>query len=574
MARIFTKQSDPAEEARKGKIFAYFLGATWAAGALITLQNFYVSLTLQGEIAQRYSSYNIPNVGFLIFLGALWLVHRWYPRVIRHIFILAMALAMIFLFALGELDRLFVSLVLPIIMAAFLIMPVYSFVYYALIAGMYTLRLYLAGYTVVSDEFAFVGLGSLLVIAIVSWLIAQSLDKALAETHALNRELDQRVQDRTRELAAALERERTTAVRNKTILESIADGVLVFDAHQRVLIANPAANQLAKLNLEALTTTGVLATIEEKAREIIHSWMDGQKPDDLNNVKFIWNDRTISANIAPVLPPSTHSEQVGAGHVMVLRDFTKEAELEQAKDLFLGAVSHELRTPMSAIKGYTELLLAIEQDNVSAEGYDYLQIIMQNIKQLLTLANELIDVSRMEIGQMELYYQWVDITQVIEQAAKTVQHEFNVRNLNLTMSLDADLPKLYVDRNRIMQVLLNLLSNAYKYTDVGGATVEVSQNDQWVNITVIDTGVGIKESDKANMFTRFFRAADPFVQQAGGTGLGLNITKGLVELHGGTLTFESEYGSGTIFRVILPKNRVDSESTGAFEGDLVLQDDL
>jgi signal transduction histidine kinase len=127
------------------------------------------------------------------------------------------------------------------------------------------------------------------------------------------------------------------------------------------------------------------------------------------------------------------------------------------------------------------------------------------------------------------------------------------------VKLEQNLPKLYVDRNRILQVLLNLLSNAYKYTSEGGATIKVTQSDEWVNIDVIDTGVGIKEIDKAKMFDRFFRANDRQVQQAGGTGLGLNISKGLTELHGGRLSFDSEYGVGTEFTVTLPKNGVGEQ---------------
>ena len=139
---------------------------------------------------------------------------------------------------------------------------------------------------------------------LISWLIAQSLDYALAEARALNEELDQRVQDRTRQLAEALEREHATAVRNKTILESIADGVLVFDAKQQVMIANPAANQLVNRDLQSLTLSEILISIEEKAREVINSWVQGQKPTDQNNVKFEWNNRTISATIAPVILPA------------------------------------------------------------------------------------------------------------------------------------------------------------------------------------------------------------------------------------------------------------------------------
>jgi signal transduction histidine kinase len=107
-----------------------------------------------------------------------------------------------------------------------------------------------------------------------------------------------------------------------------------------------------------------------------------------------------------------------------------------------------------------------------------------------------------------------------------------------------------------LQILLNLLSNAYKYTAQGGATIQVNQFDEGVTIAVSDTGVGIKSADQANIFGRFFRAGDEFVQQVGGTGLGLSITKGLVELHGGNLSFTSQYGVGTTFWVTLPKNGV------------------
>ncbi|MEW5958701.1 MAG: ATP-binding protein, partial [Chloroflexota bacterium] len=522
-----------SENKRKGMIFSYFVGAIWIVGALITIQNFYLSLVMGGELGQRYSSYNADNVGFLIFFGLVWLGHRWYPKLMRHLFLATVIIGTVFFFDIQFLDKIFVALSLPVIMAAFLIQPIYSFIYYVYILAIFGFRLSLNGLSIMDEQY-FVGLVSLIVIAVVAWLIAQSLEKSLAETRALNRELDQRVQDRTRELAEALSRETATAVRNTTILESIADGVLFFDANDRVVIANPAANKLAKQNLQLLTLKDILATVGDKAREAVQAWLNGEKPADQSNVKFEWHKRTISATVAPVTlstPNGYHPLYVG--NVMVLRDFTKEAELEKAKDLFLGMVSHELRTPMSAIQGYVDILLETEKNNISSKGYEHLETIEASIKQLLKLANELIDLSRMESGEIDLYCQWVDIETIARSAAKIVEQEFSSRNLSLTVKLEQNLPKLYVDRSRILQILLNLLSNAYKYTAQGGATLEITQSDEWINISVIDTGVGIKEMDKAKMFDRFFRASDRFVQQAGGTGLGLNISKGLTELHGG-----------------------------------------
>jgi signal transduction histidine kinase len=553
--------SNLSEDKYKGVIFTYFVGAVWIIAAINAIQNLYLSFTIEGIIGQEYASYNPTNFTFLVVLGLIWWGHRWYPQAMRHLFVVMLIASSIFTFDLADVNELFVVLTLPIIMAAFLIQPVLSFAYYGLIVVTYALRLQTEGISILNEATVpFVSLISLIVFAVVSWLIARSLEKALAESRALNRELDQRVRDRTRELAEALTREHATAVRNTTILRSIADGVLVFDANGRVIVTNPAANRLAKKDLQPLNLGQVLDTVDDRARDILEPWLAGKKPADQNNVKFEWYERTVSANVAPVVLPTETGQHLNIGQVMVLRDFTREAQLEKMKDIFLGTVSHELRTPMSAIKGYVGVLLQTEKDNLSSESYDYLQTIDTSIKQLLQLANELIDVSRMETGEMELYREWVDLGGIIEHAAKIVRQEFASRNLTLEVRFEDNLPKLYLDRSRMLQVLLNLLSNAYKYTMQGGATVEVTQTDTCVHIAVADTGVGMKETDRTNLFNRFFRASDRVVQKAGGTGLGLSITKGLIELHGGALTFESEYGIGTTFRVALPKHKVDQDA--------------
>jgi signal transduction histidine kinase len=547
------------EDKRKGIIFSYFVGAVWIIAALNALQNLYLSLTIEGLIGQEYASYNLTNFFFLVLMGLIWAGHRWYPQLMRHAFISLMVIGAIFTFEFEDLSGVLIVLSVPIIMAAFLIRPVYGFVYYFGIVAAYALRLQLEGYSVLDEKVVpFIGLIALIVLAVVAWLIALSLDRALGEARTLNRELDQRVQERTRELADALARESATAVRNETILTSIADGVLVFDARGQVLIANPAANRLAHQDLYHFTLNDVLTSIEGKATELLRNWLGGQKPENQTNVRFEWHGRTISANVAPVILPTTSGGQVGAGQVMVLRDFTREAQLERMKDVFLGTVSHELRTPMSAIKGYVSVLLQTERESLSSEGYEYLQTIDVSIKQLLQLANELIDVSRMETGEIELYREWIDLTPIIKQALKIIRQEFMSRQLRLEVKFASNLPDLFLDKNRVLQILLNLLSNAYKYTKEGGATVEVTQDETWVYVAVIDTGVGMKEADQTNLFGRFFRASDRLVQQAGGAGLGLNITKGLVELHGGKLTFESQYRVGTTFRIALPKKPTEA----------------
>jgi two-component system phosphate regulon sensor histidine kinase PhoR len=393
-------------------------------------------------------------------------------------------------------------------------------------------------------------------IALVSWLSGRGLQTALEDLRAINRELDQRVRDRTRELAEAVGREHAAAVRNRTILEAIGDGVLVTDRQQRIILANPAANRMALLpphqDLQERSLTETLRGVQPEALGQIKERMANGDPHEHAIIRFEWNKHTVAANVAPVSLVLPDQSVVAGGHVMALRDITREVQLDRMKTIFLGAVSHELRTPMAAIRGYVEVLTDLEAASLSEAGRKYLDIIDTNIRRLLSLANDLIDLSRIEVGEIALYREWSDLASIVEGAADTVRREFEKRNLSLAVHVEPDLPPLYVDQHRVTQVLLNLLTNAYKYTVAGGARVDVSRVDDTVRIVVADTGVGLTEDEQTRLFERFFRSSHEVVQKAGGTGLGLAITKSLIELHGGAITFESQAGKGTTFTVSFP----------------------
>jgi signal transduction histidine kinase len=160
--------------------------------------------------------------------------------------------------------------------------------------------------------------------------------------------------------------------------------------------------------------------------------------------------------------------------------------------------------------------------------------------------------SRIEVGELALYREWTELEPIVRGAVDTVKQEFEKRGLGLEVQIEPDLPLLYLDRHRISQVMLNLLTNAYKYTVKGGATVKVSQADHMVRIEVVDTGVGMTKEETAHLFERFFRSKNAVVQRAGGSGLGLTITKSMVELHGGAIWAQSECNVGTTFVVSLP----------------------
>ena len=553
MNKNLVNNFEMAEEQRKGKIFFYFIATIIPIAILNIAYTAYMVLTQEREVALKFSQFLISDIVSLAAVVLIWILHRSYPRVSRHIFVIFVLVAITLPFPIHEINQIFVGLALPILLAAFLLKPQYSPVYLIGAGAAYLLKLW--SENVLNLEIFFLpGLFILAIISMVAWVIARSLEKALEQAWVLNQELDQRVQERTQELAEALTREQALAIRNETILNSIADGILVFDTNQQVIVANPAANQFAGRNLQSIAKEDLFQTIDKDTRLALYKWLNGQSPTKEKHIHFEWHNRILSSNVAPVTLQGNGTGDVNIGYVMALRDYTREAQLERAKDQFLGMVSHELRTPITAIRGYVEILMALEADNLSEQSFKYLEVIDSSTKQLMTLANELIDLSRIETGEIDLYKEWTDLPTVVHQAVDVVSHEFNNRNLSLTIEIDDTIPQLKIDGRRILQVLLNLLSNAYKYTQVGGATLQVTQTEKMVQISVRDTGRGIKKEEHNKVFKRFFRSGDKSVQNEGGTGLGLSISKAFVKLHNGHLTFESEYGVGTIFTLTLPKN--------------------
>jgi signal transduction histidine kinase len=444
-----------------------------------------------------------------------------------------------------------IAYAVPVVMASVLLPPYASFLAAGLVSLMITAIA--VGSGIIPNIF---GMLAFFGIALVSWLSGRGLQTALEDLRTINRELDQRVRDRTRELAEAVGREHAAAVRNRTILEAIGDGVLVTDRQKRIILANPAANRMALLppdqDLQERSLSETLRGVQPEAVEQIEERMSNGDAAEHSIIRFEWNKRTVAANIAPVSLVLPDQSVVAGGHVMALRDMTREVQLDRMKTIFLGAVSHELRTPMAAIRGYVEVLTDLEAGSLSEAGRKYLDIIDTNIRRLLSLANDLIDLSRIEVGEIALYREWTNLTSIVEGAADTVRREFEKRGLSLVVQIEPDLPPLYVDQHRVTQILLNLLTNAYKYTVAGGATVDVSRADDTVRIVVADTGVGLTPEEQTRLFERFFRSSHEVVQKAGGTGLGLAITKSLIELHGGAITFDSESGKGTTFTITFP----------------------
>ncbi|GAC1503401.1 MAG: hypothetical protein NVS2B12_14400 [Ktedonobacteraceae bacterium] len=245
------------------------------------------------------------------------------------------------------------------------------------------------------------------------------------------------------------------------------------------------------------------------------------------------------------------------GRLYVFRDVTREREVDRMKSEFVSLVSHELRTPLTSIKGYVDLLMDGDAGELDEEQLEYLSIVKNNADRLVALINDLLDVSCIESGKIELQRAILDLTVLVESVASSLHPQIEKKGQNLILNLSATLPSVAGDANRVTQILTNLLSNAHKYTPPGGTiTIGVQATEQGqVRVDVQDTGIGLSTEEQAQLFTRFYRAKNPTTQEVGGTGLGLTITRSLVEMHGGQISVVSAPGQGSTFSFTLPVAR-------------------
>ena len=226
-------------------------------------------------------------------------------------------------------------------------------------------------------------------------------------------------------------------------------------------------------------------------------------------------------------------------------------EANRLKTEFVSMVSHELRTPLTSIQGYAELL--IEDEQIAEEQRESLTLVKKNSDRLLGLINDLLDLSRIEAGRVDLQRTSLDLARLILEVAGSLRPLIEAKRQRLRLELGEALPAVWADADRVTQILTNLISNAHKYTLVEGSiTVAAQRDDGFVRVDVSDTGIGLSPEDQAQLFTKFFTAHHRSPQAGGGTGLGLVITRSLVELHGGRITVSSAPGQGSTFSFSLP----------------------
>ncbi len=239
--------------------------------------------------------------------------------------------------------------------------------------------------------------------------------------------------------------------------------------------------------------------------------------------------------------------------------------LDQMKSMFVSVAAHELRNPLTPILGYVELLLDNPRPPLSPDQREILQILLKNVLRLQTITSDLLDMARIESGRIELILRPSNMRSLIEVVCTEYRAQLAAKKQELLLDIDARLPEALCDEIRTAQIIGNLLSNASKYTPLHGRiTISLAPAEEgYLQLAIADTGIGISAADQVNLFSAFFRARDPAAAQARGTGLGLHITRLLIELHGGRIWFTSRPGTGSTFYVTFPV--IDEDAYAAKE---------
>ena len=376
---------------------------------------------------------------------------------------------------------------------------------------------------------------------------------ALAKT---NEELELRIEERTAYLAA--------------IIDNLADGLLVVDLNGKIVRVNPALFTLFGFENTDLNDRNFEIVFNRKVVELVEQTRKSPEKVFVAEIALT-GEKTGKAVATAIMRNSSFADDKNQqdqciGSVLLIRDITSDKEVDQMKTDFISTVSHELRTPLTSVLGFAKIikkkldetifpLLSPDdkkiQRNIKQVG-DNIDIIVSEGIRLTDLINDVLDIAKMEAGKIEWRIEPLQITEVVERAIAATSALFQQKDLELIHEIEAGLPEVMGDRDRLIQVVINLISNAVKFTDNGSVTCTVAKDNNTITISIIDAGIGIASSDLDKVFEKFKQVGDTLTDKPKGTGLGLPICKQIVEHHGGRIWVESELSKGSNFSFTLP----------------------
>lgn len=347
---------------------------------------------------------------------------------------------------------------------------------------------------------------------------------------------------------------------------AISDGVWILDMEGRILQSNGIFERSLGMTKEAVLNQYHVKIAHQVYDLVEYPPFNMMKKTGQRGIKILEDKgrgKWLHITVDPIFDESGNIIRA----VHVVKDITEEKKSEEvriqkerveyankAKSEFLATMSHELRTPLNSIIGFTELMKERVVGELNEKQSHYMDNVLTSSKFLLDLINDILDLSKVEAGKIELVKEKMSVSGTINETIILIKEKALKHNVDLNQVFDPQLDVIIADKQRFKQILFNLLSNAIKFSNKEGGTVTIAtwKEGDMAKISVSDTGIGIREEDMGKLFHEFSQVSSNISNQYGGTGLGLAITKRLVELHGGRITVESRYNEGSTFTFYLP----------------------
>ena len=338
--------------------------------------------------------------------------------------------------------------------------------------------------------------------------------------------------------------------RLRTIINRMANGVMVTNRNLEVVLHNPALMRLMEISERPKAPTPISEVVKDTALiDTLKQLLSDEEPEGESISQEIQlKENTLRALSAPAVDP----DRTIAGTVTVLEDITAFKQLDQMKSDFVNMVAHELRSPLVAIRQINSVLLEGLAGPLEEKQQDFVKRGMNKIDSLLSLINDLLDIAKLEAGKFVQHQVPTDIGNIIEEIVALMEPRAQEQSIVLNHFFE-NLKPVQADPKRIEEIFNNLISNAINYSPEGGrVTISAKGLGEYMEIRVEDTGVGITKEELPKIFDKFYRVKNPKTRQVIGTGLGLAIVKGVVDAHQGSIQVESVPDVGTTFKVLLP----------------------
>ena len=364
-----------------------------------------------------------------------------------------------------------------------------------------------------------------------------SLDEELELANAFNR-----MAEAVHKMVIDLESEQGLL---ETAMDTMADGVIVLDPENRIMLTNRAAEWFADADRQDSRGRPLSEVVRDHELLQLASTSSETRQIQQAEIMLLHQRRFLNVTATPI------SSERGEGVLLTLQDVTRLRQVETTRREFVSNVSHELRSPLASVRAMVETLEggALENREIAL---DFLSRIESDITRMTTLVDELLELSRLESGQMPVHLAPLSVDEVAGEIVARFNGQAAAAGVQMHVDLPPNLPYVMAEAGKLDQILTNLLENALRFTPEGGRVdISASKCPQWVNLTVSDTGVGIPSEHLPHVFERFYKVDRS--RRDGGTGLGLAIAKHLVQAHGGDISVSSAEGQGSSFTLTLQR---------------------